>query len=206
MIDETPEIRWSYQASQYELLIREPQWWAGIVGPATINLPEYRLVTTLLQLTAADGLHGVVYDWQDWNNFTLLILKPSESLLGLFRISNGEAIVYQAPTTHPAVAVGLNWHEVQIERLFGRTVIWIDDVKVVDVPFGTSMGPMRFGYYLESGNLAPVALRADDVAIYALPSDYEPANLPQPDLTAPLAAYGSERGIGTLFWEAQGGE
>jgi hypothetical protein len=190
-VEDTPEIRLSYQEGEYELRVREPEWWAGVVDPVDLDAASYRLDVDVRQARETNALYGIIFDWRDWNNFKLLAIVPGEELVGLYGIDSGSLVTFQDLASHAVAGVGTAWHHVRIEEASSRCVAWIDGVEVIDVVCPPASSTFRAGFYLEAADQVPAVLRVDNVTVRSLPWDYTPSR-PAVPLLAPTAAGGGE--------------
>lgn len=207
VVEDTPDIRWSYQQGEYELLVRNPEWWAGVVDPIDLGpVLQYRIDVDVRQATEANALHAVIFEWRDWRNFRLLAIVPGAGLVGLYEVSNGSLVTHQELAPHAAAAVGTAWHHVRIEQSCCGTVVWIDGVEVIEATMAQPPPvPFRVGFYLETGEQTPAVLRVDEVLVRHLPQDSPyPESQPSTPLSAPAAAGDGERWLGALL--GSGGE
>jgi hypothetical protein len=161
------QVKWSYQNGEYEILIRVPKWWAGARAPIT-GLVDYAAEVEMRRLSGSESDYGLIFDFQDWNNFYYFIVDPGDQWYGVAKIVNGVTQVIVPLTDSSLINPNNSVNKLKVERVGNQIDIFANGHHLntaIDAGFG---GGLEVGLYMESDNDAPASVHYDNFVARAL--------------------------------------
>ena len=120
---DTGNTRRSYVDGEYEILVRNPGWWAGALCPAG-KVVSYS-VEADMRNDAGTGIHGLVFGWVDWDHFYLFAVSPD--LQQYFIMRRDTTWVQLIPWTYsPAVLPYGAVNRLRVERQGAQITVYVN--------------------------------------------------------------------------------
>jgi len=161
------QVKWSYQNGEYELLIRVPRWWAGAKAPIS-GLVDYAAEAEMRRLSGSTSDYGLIFDFQDWDNFYYFIVDPGDQWYGVAKIVNGIPQVIVPQTTSPLINPNTGVNHLKVEREGDQIDLYINDNHLKTANNAGFGGGLEVGLYMESDNDAPASVRYDNFVAWDL--------------------------------------
>jgi hypothetical protein len=159
--DET-EIRWSYQGGEYEILLRNADWWGAVIAPLGGGLPNYAIEAGMRFPGGNLGGYGLNFGQIDWDRFYSFTVYPGTQRYGLWKRTDSGWTTIVAETYSSYINPGTATNHLKVERIGDQINLYVNDHLLTTVNDSSYVGNLRVGLYAESITTAPVTARFDD--------------------------------------------
>jgi hypothetical protein len=162
---DTGNTRRSYVDGEYEILVRNPGWWAGALSSA-VKLPDY-LVEAGMRNAAGAGVYGLIFGWVDWDRFYLFAVSPDGRSYTVERHqANGWQVL--VPWTYsPAILSGSAVNRLGAQRKGAQITVFVNNILQQTIEDGSYLGQLQTGLYAQAGAQSSATVRFDDFRIEA---------------------------------------
>ncbi len=109
------QVRWSYRANEYEILLRSSDYWAGVTRG--LVLPKDVAVEADMYLRAGSGgRYGMVFGFTNSYNFSVFLVDPTTRSYSVWQYASAfkEVIPW---TVSPDIRAGSATNRLRIERV-----------------------------------------------------------------------------------------
>jgi hypothetical protein len=171
-IDDDGDTIWRYDSGEYEMYMRNAKWWAGALAPVGAS-GDYSVEADMRRLSGSTSDYGLIFDFQDWENFYLLVVDPGDQWYGVAKFVAGNLIVIIPQTTNTsAIKPDQEVNHLKVDRTGNKIAVFINDKPLKSA---TDVGPVvdpvigiEFGLYMESDADAPAAVKYDNFEAWRL--------------------------------------
>lgn len=165
---DTSAIRWSYQDGEYEILLRNPDWWGGVTAPIG-GLTNYSIEADIRRHTGSDSFYGLIFDHVDWDHFYYFIVNPTDQTYSVWkRDPDWTAIVDWTFSPHIEPSDATN--HLKVERDGSQITFGVNDQVLATTNDDTYTGSLQVGLYANNpvGGSVPAAVRFDNFKVTLL--------------------------------------
>jgi hypothetical protein len=166
-VGEIPEVRWSYQNGEYEILISTTSSFAAVTVPFQA-VDGYALEFDVRRLGGTGNLYGAVFGWSDWGHYYVFAVAPDTQHYSVYRLSGEDWQAVIEWNTSPSIHPGDATNRLRLERSGSQLTIYANGDPLATRTDGTYTGALRVGLYAEVDESAPVATRYDNLLITQL--------------------------------------
>lgn len=166
-IDDTPEIRRSYQDGEYEILTRSPDYWAAATAPLT-DLVDYSVEASMRRLIGTTSDYGLIFDFMDWDNFYIFATDPGGRWYAVVKIVTGNVEMIVPFTNSPYINQDNNSNHLKVERIGNQLDFYANGQYLIGADDTAFAGELGVGLYMESDSDAPAAVRYDNFVVWDL--------------------------------------
>ena len=163
-IEDTPDTKWSYVGGEYELLLKNPFWWAGATAPIFGGLTQYTVEADVRRVSGVESAYGLIFDFVDWDHHYLFLVSPNGKFFSVWRKEVGWEPVVDWKTS-PHINSGTVSNHLKVERNGSAIAVSVNGQLLATGFDSTYMGNFVLGLYSQSGNSAPAAVRFDDFTV-----------------------------------------
>ena len=164
LADDTGNTRRSYIDGEYEILVRNPGWWAGALCPAD-KRPNYTVAADMRNAEGA-GRYGLIFGWVDWEHFYLLEVLPDRQLYIVWK-RDGTWVQLMPWTSSYAVFPFDAANRLTVERKGAQITISINNQFLQTIEDGAYLGEFGTGLYAQADALSAATVRFDNFRIEA---------------------------------------
>lgn len=90
--DERSTISWRYRANEYEMVMRNAETWAGVVGPPN-PLSSFSVAADMRLRAGEEGVYGLIFGFLSWNDFFVLAVNPVRQEYSVWHKTSGFDVV-----------------------------------------------------------------------------------------------------------------
>ena len=169
LVDDDGEVRWSYQNEEYEMLIRKERIWSGAIAPVS-GFVDYSVEAEMHRQEGTESDLGLIFDFLDWDNYYFFVIDPGDQWYGVAKIDDGQAEIVIPQTNTSKIKANNETNTLKIERDGNNLGVYINGEllnSAVDMSFE---GDLSAGFYAESDQDAPAAIRYDNFTVRSLNS------------------------------------
>jgi hypothetical protein len=164
-VSDTSDVRWSYQDGEYEILLRNPDWWGAVVAPFAWPT-DYAVEADMRLQTGDDGRYGLVFGQVDWDHFYLFIVDPAVQFYSVWRYDDPNwEFLTSAYSTFINGPDAIN--HLRVERGGSQISVYVNDQFLTTVDDNQYTGLVGMGLYIDSGNM-PATGRFDNFRVQML--------------------------------------
>lgn len=179
------DIKWSYQAGEYEILLRNANWWGGASAPIGA-IADCSVEADMHSQLGSTNSYGLIFGLGDWDHFYVFLVYPNGQYYSLWRHDPNWVTIVDwtvSPHVNPPGAA----NHLKVERTGSRIALHANGHLLTTVNDATYTGYQRVGLYAQTEADAPGAVRFDNFEvrqpataavlpwIRALSSDEKPA-------------------------------
>jgi hypothetical protein len=156
---------WFYTGGEYEILMRNAGWWAGATCPLT-SLTDYSVEADMHRPAGATSSYGLIFGFQDWSHFYLLVVSPDSQMYAVLRQYDGwTSIVDWGGST--AIKTQSDTNHLQVERTGAHINAYANGQLLASADDSSFMGGLQVGVYAQAGNSVPDAAYFDNFSVQA---------------------------------------
>ena len=134
---DTGNTRRSYVDGEYEILVRNPTWWAGALSPAG-KVVDYSVEADMLNAAGA-GIYGLIFGWVDWDHFYLFAVSPYAQSYAAMR-RDGTWVQLMPWTYSPAVFPFDAANRLNVERKGAQITLSVNNILLETIEDGAYPG------------------------------------------------------------------
>ena len=168
-IDDRDGVTWSYQQDEYEIVIRNEDWWAAATAP--VYVPECRVEADMRLVTSGRGAYGLILGWVNWDSFYAFVVYPETRSYGVYRWDGSWALVSDGGPTASLNPFAQNNH-LAVERSGEQITAYANGHLLTTVRDENPRIGSRVGLFAQNESDTLVAVRFDNVRIRVLGSGY----------------------------------
>lgn len=157
------DIKWSYQAGEYEILLRNADWWGGASAPITAPA-DYSVEADMHSQLGNTNSFGLIFGLGDWDHFYVFLVYPDGQYYSLWRHDPDWTVIVDW-TTSPYVNPPGAANHLKVERTGSRIALNANGHQLTTVSDGTYTGYLRVGLYEQTEANAPGAVRFDNFEV-----------------------------------------
>jgi hypothetical protein len=161
------DTRWSYQDGEYEMLIRNANWWAGATAPIG-GLTSYSIEADMRGYSSSTNVHGLIFGLVDWDHFYIFAIYPNDQNYAVLRCSPLDYVYIVDWTYSPYINSSNASNRLKVERNGGQIVVYANDHLLTTVNDGTYTGSLNVGLFARAGDNVPFAVRYDNFRVRQL--------------------------------------
>jgi hypothetical protein len=159
---DTGNTRRSYVDGEYEILVRNPGWWAGALCPAD-KVVNYS-VEADMRNDAGAGIYGLIFGWVDWDHFYLFEVSPDIQRYAIMR--RDTTWVPLIPWTYsPEVFPYGTTNRLKVERQGAQITVYVNNELLQTIVDGTYSGEIQTGLYAQADAQSAATARFDNFHI-----------------------------------------
>ena len=161
-VDRT-DIKYSYQAGEYEILLRNANWWGAAAAPIG-NIADYSVEADMHSQIGSTNSYGLIFGLGDWDHFYTFLVYPDGQYYSIWRHDPDWVTLVdwtQSPHVNPPGAA----NHLKVERTGSRIVVYVNGHLLATVRDGTYTGSLRVGLYAQTEADAPGAVRFDNFEV-----------------------------------------
>jgi hypothetical protein len=166
-VGEIPEVRWSYQQGEYEILISAASSFAAVTAPFQA-VDDYALEFDVRRLGGTGNLYGAVFGWSDWGHYYVFVVVPDEQVYGVYRRSGDDWLPVVDWSSSPAIHQGDATNRLRLERSGSQLAVYANGSQLATRADSAYTGALRVGLYAEVDESDPIATRYDNLLITRL--------------------------------------
>jgi hypothetical protein len=163
-IDDSENVKRSYQDDEYELLVRPKNFWGGSVPPL-VDISSYTVDAEMRIPNGGAGYYGLVFDRVDWNHFYVYVVSPRNQYYAVFR--HDPAWVLLTPFTQSsAIKSGSTTNHLRVDRNGDEISVYVNEqylTSLTDAKYSSSSNEV--GLFAQSSTDVPVAMRFDNFEV-----------------------------------------
>jgi YVTN family beta-propeller protein len=161
--------QWSYQAGEYEILVRDANTWSAVTPYLDGGLPRFAIEADMRFATGTLGGYGLDFGQIDWDHFYSFVIYPGSQDYGLWKETPSGWTTLVDFTYSPAINAGTATNHLRVERDGAEIRLYANDVLLASLSDSSYLGNLLVGLYVESGDSVPVAARYDNFVFRQLP-------------------------------------
>jgi hypothetical protein len=154
----------SYVDGEYEILVRNPGWWAGALCPAD-KRPNYTVEADMRNEEGA-GIYGLIFGWVDWEHFYLLAVSPDAQRYVVLKRDGRWVQLYPWTSSYTVFPFGAA-NRVRVERKGVFITPHINNQPLEIVEDGAYLGVLGTGLYAQADALSAATVRFDNFRVEA---------------------------------------
>ncbi len=161
--------RWSYQGSEYEILVRNGGRFAGAGAPLAGGMINSAVEADMRFADSNLGGYGLLFGIVDWSRFYEFAVYPGVQQYMLFKHTASGWIAVVAPTFSPYINPGTAANHLRIERRGNQSMLYVNGQFLTTSYDGDYVGNLGVGLSAETtSSVYPGTARFDNFAISAL--------------------------------------
>ncbi len=163
-IDDSGDVKQSYQDGEYEILIRPEDFWGGSVPPL-LDISNYSVDAEMRIPNGSAGFYGLIFDRADWNHFYIFVISPSSQIYAVLR--HDPAWVLLTPfTPSSAIESGSATNHLRVDRTGDQITVYVNDQLLTSLSDNTHSGSSNeVGLFAQSSTSVPVVMRFDNFTV-----------------------------------------
>ena len=161
---DTGNTRRSYVDGEYEILVRNPGWWAGALCPADKRL-NYT-VEADMRIAQGAGSYGLIFGWVDLQHFYLFEVVPDGQFYVVWKFE-GNWVQLVPWTSSNAVLPSGAVNRLAVERNGAQITLHINSQFLQTIEDGTYLGELGTGLYVQADASSAATVRFDNFRIEA---------------------------------------
>ena len=120
------------------------------------------------RLSGSESDYGLIFDFQDWDNYYYFIVDPGDQWYGVAKIVNGVTEVIVPRTNSSLINPNTSINHLKVAREGDQIDLYVNGhylEKADDAGFSAGL---QVGLYMESDNDAPASVRYDNFVAWDL--------------------------------------
>ena len=161
---DTGNTRRTYVDGEYEILVRNPGWWAGSLCPAD-KRPNYTVEADMRNVEGA-GIYGLIFGWVDWEHFYLLAVSPDVQRYAVLKRDGKWVQLFPWTSSYAVLPFGAV-NRLGVERKGALITPHINNQFLETIEDGAYPGELGTGLYAQADALSAATVRFDNFRIEA---------------------------------------
>jgi uncharacterized repeat protein (TIGR01451 family) len=84
-IGDVGDVRWGYQDGEYEILLRNADWWWDAVLAPLGCVTDYSVEADMRRYSGSTTAYGLIFGWQDWDHLYVFMVEPAYQYYSVWR-------------------------------------------------------------------------------------------------------------------------
>ena len=166
--DDTADIRYSYQSGEYEILLRNADWWGGVRAPLKGGLTNYAVEADMRFPDSNLGGYGLNFGQIDWDRFYNFAVYPGDQQYGLWKHTASGWSTLLGSTFSSYINAGTATNHLKVERRGSEVKLYVNGHLLTTVSDSSYLGNLPVALYADSLSLTPVTARFDNFSFSEL--------------------------------------
>jgi len=164
-------ISLSYENGEYEIEIFRSWWW-GASAPPLGDISNYSIESEARLHTGSEGIYGVIFDREDWDNYYVFVVIPSSQVYAIFRHEPNDNWINLVPfTASTAIKADSATNQLKVEREGEKITVYVNDQVLNTTNDSTLTGTSsEVGLFAQTLNEEPIKARFDNFIVKQIPS------------------------------------
>jgi hypothetical protein len=164
-ISDSGNVKLSYQEGEYEILIREQNYWGGAVPPLD-DIAGYSVNADMRFQTGSGGFYGLIFDREDWDQFYIYVISPYGQVFGVLRHDPAAWVVLIPFAVSPSINTGSTANHLRVDRAGDQITVYVNDQLLTSISDDAYSGiSNEVGLFAQSSTQVPVAMRFDNFTV-----------------------------------------
>ena len=160
-VADTDNVKYSYVAGEYEILLRKTYWMAAVAAP-TRAFANGSVEADMQLRRSTTGAYGLIFGLQDWEHFFLFIVDPGVRYYSLWRASPDGWVNLVDWTYSPHILAANGENHLKIERNGSELALYVNGHLLTTTSLGSSIAAQATGLYAQTWEERPTSVRFDN--------------------------------------------